>query len=393
MLVATFHLKKSAGYSTALCGPGSPEYVAFWVDYDNTCTWTYLTTASLQVHDIANIPADGLHYFVAVPAQTAEHARDCKEPKIGRIRAVLSWSTPPSTTDPYKLTRWGNAIESHVLIPPRGLVGDGAEIDIIGGIPIGQIDGSTGLTLSTATFAQWGSPADFTGLNRPCPFGGAVQINAFIPSSFSAAGRKYRLMRRLVGDMGTGVPLTDSFAVSNGIVTTIVTPAPDGTVGYLTPSQNVFGMLGQWNAWAFNGDYEVQLVMLDAANTPIGATQWYRIHLKNTAPTAVISLTGGMPCNKANPGDLVTGLYTAQDPYFGVYQLDTLPSSLNPPAPTIPALTTSPVFNGTWSLQTTGAWVQCGYVVELWVWDRTIVSSTPFSRNLTRADVGFCLGL
>jgi hypothetical protein len=102
---------------------------------------------------------------------------------------------------------------------------------------------------------------------------------------------------------------------------------------------------------------------------------------------------GGMPCNKANPGDLVTGLYTAQDPYFGVYQLDTLPSSLNPPAPTIPALTTSPVFNGTWSLQTTGAWVQCGYVVELWVWDRTIVSSTPFSRNLTRADVGFCLGL
>jgi hypothetical protein len=34
--------------------------------------------------------------------------RTCDTPVIGRVRAVLSWGTPPSTVDPDALPHWGN---------------------------------------------------------------------------------------------------------------------------------------------------------------------------------------------------------------------------------------------------------------------------------------------
>jgi hypothetical protein len=55
--------------------------------------------------------------------------------------------------------------------------------------------------------------------------------------------------------------------------------------------------------------------------------------------------------------------------------------------------TTNPVPSGTWSLATDGSWAQCGYVVQLWVYDRSIVDSFPNSHNYGYDDVGFCLGL
>jgi hypothetical protein len=35
--------------------------------------------------------------------------------------------------------------------------------------------------------------------------------------------------------------------------------------------------------------------------------------------------------------------------------------------------------------------IPCGYVVQLWVYDNTIVGSGPGSHNAASADVGFCL--
>ena len=101
-LVASLTIKRPTGYLGNLCQKGSYEYVAFWADWEDTCDWEYLDTIKLNVHDIASIPADGLHYSIGLPVGSllAEHREKCKTPKIANIRAVLSWNSLPSTVNP-----------------------------------------------------------------------------------------------------------------------------------------------------------------------------------------------------------------------------------------------------------------------------------------------------
>ncbi|HEY5253126.1 MAG TPA: hypothetical protein VIJ53_00645, partial [Acidobacteriaceae bacterium] len=49
-----------------------------------------------------------------------------------------------------------------------------------------------------------------------------------------------------------------------------------------------------------------------------------------------------------------------------------------------------PSIGNAWTL-TTGSLPKCGYVVQLYVSDRSIVNSSPGSHNNTPASVGFCL--
>lgn len=396
LLVATLQVKLPSGFSGPPCSDGSVEYVAFWVDYDNTCDWTYLDTAKVTVHDYPSIPADGLNYWVGVPASTAQHSRRCTEPKVGRIRAVLSWNTPPSTVNPHEVPRWGNAVETHIEIPPRRRPPtDQPDIRALGRIPVESIDIlSSGLTTSGAMFIEYGSPAD--GLDRPCPFGGVVTVHAYANDAFAAAGRQYRAMWRPVGALGDGTPVTGPFVTG---FFPVVTRTPDPTTGftpYLSTALNPFGQLAAWQTAGVvvDGRYEIRLEMVDSAMNPVGVTAWHTIRVDNTAPTADITFTSGTACNRANPGDLVQGTFTATDPFFGSFSLDTLPASLAPPNPShTPSTTTSPVTNGTWKLPTTVQWQQCGYVVELHVYDRSIVNSVPWHKNYAKDDIGFCLGL
>ncbi|WP_353951710.1 hypothetical protein V6K52_19125 [Knoellia sp. S7-12] len=398
LLVSTLQIKLPSGFSGPPCSAGSVEYVAFWVDYDNTCDWTYLDTAKVAVHDYPKLPSDGLNYWVGVPAQTAKHADSCKEPKVGRIRAVLSWGTPPSTTDPFDRPRWGNAIETHIEIPSRRRPPtDSPDIRALGRIPVESIDTlATGLTQPGALFIEHGSPAD--SLGRACPFGGVVTVHAYANDAFAAAGRQYRAMWRPSGSSSIGTPVTGSFVTG---FFPVVTRTPDPTTGftpYLSTALNPFGQLAAWQTRGVvvDGLYEIRLEMVDSALSPVGATDWHTIRVDNTKPDANITFTSGTSCNRANPGDLVQGTFTATDPFFGSYSLNTLPASLIPPAthPThIPVSTTSPVASGTWQLPTTVDWLQCGYVVQLHVYDRSIVDSVPWSKNYGYDDIGFCLGL
>ena len=159
-------------------------------------------TASVKVHDVANIPDDGLHYWVGVPAGLGPHRRDCERPKIARVRAVLSWSSLPSTTDPDLVPHWGNRLDTHVEVKPGTPVTLDAAIDIVGGISVSQIDVvSNGRTVPGAVFAEGGTPADQFGPSRTCPFGGRVNVQADVPAAFAAAGIKYRLVTRKSGTL------------------------------------------------------------------------------------------------------------------------------------------------------------------------------------------------
>lgn len=399
-LVANFAIKRPTGYSGTPCRGGSLEYVAFWVDYDDRCDWTYAGTTSVKVHDVAALPDDGLHYWVGVPAGLGPHRRRCEEPKIGRVRAVLSWSIPPSTIDPDDVPHWGNRLDTHVEIKPGRPASLDAEIDIIGGISVSQIDvAATGTTLAGAVFAEWGSPADPFVPTRQCPFGGRVNVQADAPAAFALAGHKYRLVTRRQGTVQEHA-VTTPFLIASGVNPPVLRH-PDtttGLIGYVSPEQNVFNMLGWWetgNITDLDDDalWEIRLEMFTAGDVFLGATGWHRVQLDNTAPQAAIEIDAGGDCKDFNVGTAIPGHFVARDLNFGHWRLNTLPASLGPPDPVSATPISSPTAlppGDAWTLDTDGL-QPCGYVVEVEVWDRAIVGSRPGIHNSARDDTGLCL--
>jgi len=116
-LIATFRVKQTAGYSGNLCSAGSLEYVAFWADWDDRRSFTYLGTVPVKVHDIDRPVDEDLCYMAVFPVDLNAYRQGGEVPKIARIRAVLSWAVPPSTRNPNALNFWGNSIDTLVCLP------------------------------------------------------------------------------------------------------------------------------------------------------------------------------------------------------------------------------------------------------------------------------------
>jgi hypothetical protein len=407
-LVATFRIKRPYGYSGELCYPGSTEYVAFWADWDNTCKWSYLGTVKVNVHDIKNIPKDSLCYSAILPVDLTYHRQSCDKPKIGRVRAVLSWAVPPSTVDPNALNYWGNRIDRHVQINPGDVINPNdpeAKIRNLGGIPVEDIDtAGNGMTKSGvgAQFAHFPAyPADQWGLDRECPFGGTIVVegNYYL-------GYYYRVKVHRIGDPPNVFNvLSDSFQVERWDFGFDWQIASGGYFAYLNPALYFDRRLAQWNS--FGDDmWEFQLDIATAPNdgSIIKTSPWYRIQLDNTPPleptTMDIHITsGGGDCTDVTQTDTVDGTFVADDLHFGGWSLSTEPNTITTPSnpPTVSGLANTDPAPGpaghAWSLNTGSpvAMKPCGYVVRLDVSDRSIVHSVPFQHNSNHIEVGFCL--
>jgi hypothetical protein len=421
-LVGTFIVKRPSGYSGNLCSAGSKEYLAFWADWDNTCQWRYIGRAEVAVHDVAGIPSDGLYYTALLPVDLDAVRRPCENPKIGRIRAVLSWATPPSETDPNAIPYWGNRLDTHVQIKPG--IPDGeltAKIRSLGGINVEDINGFTGLTTPAAKFWYFETPADGWGLGRPCPFGGLVIVEGkYFP------GYYYRIGVRKVGDPpGAYTYVTNSFNVRRADVGSDP-QAADPSTGFFTYKDPALYLDTRLALWYTSGD-ELWAVRIEVADSLvpfpniIAASPEYRIQLDNTrplptpilaSPTIDIHIASGGDCKDFIEGNTIVGCFVARDTYFGGFSLTTEPNTAmfpsNPPAAMVyacpePLLSPAVVLSGTsetlsypgnkWVLDT-GSPVKmkpCGYVVRLDVWDRSIVGSQPGSHNWNHTEVGFCL--
>lgn len=411
--VANFTMKRGSGYSGGPCTAGSQEYIAFWIDWDDVCEWTYLGTVAQTVHDYAVIPVGGLNYWVGIPARIAEHRRNCKEPKIGRLRAVLSWNAPPSTTNPDAVPFWGNRLDTHIEIKPGVAVGDLPLIDTLGGVSLTYIStASTGMTVPNGLFAETSAPTDPWLPSRTCAFGGAIYVTAEVPSSFAASGFQYRLMVQPEGgSAGYPKPVEGTFAVTRTLAlgggTTYQSPGTGGWTPYLDPNLNIYSNLGVWvtnglSAAERNARWEIRLERRDGTAVPNGQTGWYKLQLDNDDPVAAIQIDNGgviQDCNDFNQGTDVTGHFLAYDPqgHFGAWSLDTTPNSLSPPDPVAdPALdyrsptTTFGPGHG-WRITPTAGLQPCGYVVTVRVYDNTIVDSNPWTHNDAADDTGFCL--
>ncbi len=382
-LVATIHIKNDSGYGGNLCTRGSKEYVAFWADWEDQCKWTYLGRVQLQLHDFKPLPAGGLHYAARLPVDLTHFRAGCDVPKIGRVRAVLSWAVPPSTTDPDHLDTFGNRLDSHVLIPPGDAIPPGsviAKISILGGVASSWIDGS-GYTVPGAIFAGNNLPVD--AYNRPCPFGGRVSIQG--PQY---PGYKYRIQVKRQADLAWQDVYTPLVLVNwDGTVYTN-SPGADHYFDYRPYPNNIQNLLGLWDTY---GDdlWIVKIDVKDPANP--GAIFWPDIHfiqLDNTAPQADLHIDAGN-CSKFAINSPVTGTFVARDLHFGSYSLylQPYPGSITPASGNVQ---TAVAPGDTWSLDTHGL-VSCGYVIRVDVADRSIVNSSYANHNWGSASQGFCL--
>jgi len=422
-LVGVIRVKLPSGYSGDLCSTGSQEYVTFWADFNNNGTFeTCLGTTSVNVHDIQNMPNEGLEYAVFLPVDLSRYREPCSEgPVVVPIRAILSWQVPSPCFDPNYIPVWGNRLETLVHIRPGPTTQPGTHYPIIqtvGSMDVGDIDPFSGLANGSAVLAG------FTA--QDSPFGGVVIVTGHIGNApdISAGATKLKYRVEISGDGGlTWQRVTNPFTLKrdqllNGIWSDLpdITQSVDTDDWYeyeedladgpgnamIFPVGNV---LARWNTSGLSGVWKLRIrAKHPGAPGPVWTSNVVTVKIDNADPDAAITITsGGGPCADFTIGDVVSGTYSATDLHFGSLRLSVSPAmggSFTSPPP-LPAGSTMPLTRtygggvpttgdlGSWSLDTSGM-PRCGYVVRLHVWDRTIVNSGFIGRH-DSAVVGLCL--
>lgn len=415
-LTATIDVKLSSGYSGGLCTDGSKELVAFWVDWEDGSGWDYAGTSSVTVHDINSNPPEGLKYSVSLPIpELYAHRRPCPEgPRTARVRAVLSWQAPPSTSDPYAVPIWGGHAETTILIPPGEpvSVGGGPHLETIGRMDVTDIDDVSGL--ASGPGQGIGFVADES------PFGGQVWFSGHIFNrsafAFGGPGIYYRIWISIDGGaswdfMKTPFHVTTHNYLTNTTSNVLQTPQNlggtwgDGWYSYLEDSANLVTVdentLGYWPS-SIGGDGEAR-IYIEAKDVvgPLGtATVPKLIKLDNTAPTSAVEITsGGGSCGDFKVGDVISGKYSTSDNeglrWPPGFQLEPPPGDPSLYKLTHSATAVTPTSeSGTWTLETKPSGTKglnpCGYVLRFDGYDRTIVNSAWIGFD-GPAFTGFCL--
>lgn len=391
-LVASFEVKKESGFSGPPCSAGSTEYVAFWADWEDDCSLTYLGTAKVNVHDYKDI-GKGLCYAAALPVDLGAWRQGCDKPVLRKVRAVLSWNTPPSTTDPDLVPVWGNRIDRHVQIMP-GVVYDGtARFTIVGGVAANDVDLVTGLTVPGAVLGTSVTP-----LPNNCPFAGLVVLHG--PLDPALAGHQYRIRATNVDGGGSQLLTSPFTAVNSGGSAVTVTPDPvNGWVPWPTWVVNTTGVLGHLapggdDRWDFTLELDTVLNVVDTARVRMDNTVKNEALVSDTVNAGDLKLQTAGQCKV--PHGPVNGTFVARDLHFSSWSISVIggPGGPIPPIPLTVAISTGTQtpFGGTpFTLDFGDPMIApCGYVVRLTIYDRAIVNSVS-GPHYTVVDRGLCL--
>jgi hypothetical protein len=420
-LVATLRVKLPYGYSGGLCSEGSHEYVAFWAyvhdQIEQQCVWRYLGTGKVNVHDIEKLPEEGLNYAVKLPTDLSQYKDNCSNPKIMKIRAVLSWNTPPSKQDPYATPIWGNTIEALVQLKP--LYEPGVQkpyIWSVGNMAVESISGNPyTLTPSILGDGYANGPSVGAGFNAvQSPFGGTIKVTGTItnaPNNPAEANKlRYKVQYRKDGE-SLWHDLTNTFriwiridGVPSGYIDQVASAGYYKYQKDLLPAKIVEvqdDVMGIWHTPAPEGDglYELRVLLEKMGAPAVGdvpanhvSSEKIKVMIDNKVPYAEVSLDAG-PCTKHKIGDTITGKFTATDKHFHRYSLIIEPDISGKPTVS-PTSGMYPVFTGgvdqPYSLTTTSTTEPCGYVVRLDVYDRTI-RNNHLVGNHKVATVGLCI--
>jgi hypothetical protein len=342
LLEAVLTVKKSTGYSGSLCGNGSTEYVAMWVDFGDGNGFQYMGTPTVNVHDLQTIPADHVQYAVFLQKDLSQYRVPCEAgSRVVRLRAILSWETPPPPANPNYVPVWGNRKECRVQLRPGPLVGHVPVIDTIGDIAVAHINQGTGLATGQ------GEVGFFNVLDSP--FGGEVTITGEIgdpPDSYQGGlpdefigGFKYRIQVFGPPPFNTWQPLTDPLFVdvetfTNGAVNDCpglpgihqcqvkLTPVDDGDLlgpgwyEYLDDHKGsntrtlIDGILARWQTSpAMEGQWHIRLDAKIPGMPPVllPGIGTVTVQIDNTPPSGPAGPTATQAQIDANPPLTLTG--------------------------------------------------------------------------------------
>jgi hypothetical protein len=439
-LVATMTVKLPSGYSGGLCYDGSYEYVAFWIRYwdqiEQMCVWKYLGTASVNVHDIPEIPPEGLQYAVKLPVDLSDFKDVCNNPKVYKLRAILSWRDPPPTYDPNHDPKWGNKLDRLIQIRSTKTPMPGQQIpfiDFVGGMAVCKISGNSETSIPSAIGDGYANGANAV----ESPFGGVISICGHISNPpngpIDPNKLRYKVQYRKLTELAWH-DIQNKFKIYidefDGITWSQYDKMQVAIGGYYEYEEDLeapiqkfiagsdYGggsVLADWHTPVPEGDglYEVRVLLYKlgapgAFDVPPNhvSSNVIKVMVDNKVPDAEVSLDTG-PCQTFNPSDIISGTFEAKDEHFWKYRLILLPYGpdvngnfehhplpgfdyVYGQIPAYPALpTASGVTSGTFELDTDNM-PPCGYVVYLRVWDRTI-RNNHLIGNQNHDSVGFCL--
>jgi len=121
-LDAVVFINQPAGYGGGVCGPGTPEYVRFYLSGDNGASWQDAGLTSFTAFDIpaGTIGPRRLEY--AVTLQINPSKQFCFIENFYLVRAILSWNVPPPPNMPAFRPVWGDIHDTHIQIDPRRFI-------------------------------------------------------------------------------------------------------------------------------------------------------------------------------------------------------------------------------------------------------------------------------
>jgi hypothetical protein len=401
-LVGVLKIKKPQGYSGGLCSAGSKEYVRFYLDFG--AGWQDMGLTSVQVHDMGVLPKDGLNYAVFLPVDLSKHRKLCKNgPVFAKMRAILSWSSPPPANTPNFVPTWGNAENTTIMLTPGATQGGTKPAPVITAV-CGQSVADIHPTQGTLT----------NGAFTNAPFANTLWISGHIgnapDASSGAAKLKYRLLAS--SDGVNFNPVTNPFKLaleqlSGGSwsfpAPVSQTPAANGYVEYqedlVAPVQTFVNLdiLGVVHTVGDASPFRwLQVEVQDTLNPAITyLSNVIKVSVDNDAPTATITMDQG-PCSDINVNDTITGTYSASDSFFGSVGIQVIGNPGGVLTKT-PSASSSTGESGTWSLVTTGM-TPCGYVVQLGAHDRALIGYaggtsyyTSVGHSFYPTGLGFCL--
>ena len=123
-LHAVVYIKQTSGYGGGICSNGTPEYVRFFLSFDNGATWQDQGLASFMAYDIPE-NKDRIEY--AVTRRISPPRKFCFQNNLILCRAILSWNVVPPP-DPNFTPVWGEVhntrieVEGFKLFPLKDLL-------------------------------------------------------------------------------------------------------------------------------------------------------------------------------------------------------------------------------------------------------------------------------
>ena len=117
-LDAVVFVKQPFGYGGDICSAGTPEYVRFYLSFDNGASWVDQGLTSFTAHNVPAAATGGkrLEYAVSLPSTPPK--KWCTVPNIILARAILSWNAVPPANTPNHSPVWGNVHDTRIQVDP-----------------------------------------------------------------------------------------------------------------------------------------------------------------------------------------------------------------------------------------------------------------------------------